>query len=1197
MKLRRAIATTGLLAAGLVPVGEAVATPGEAPPPRGTVRPVTLITGDRVMVDVAADGRVKVVPSRDSGNHFVFTEDGDQYVLPFSALDPVKENRVDKRLFNVSALVRQGRDDLRSGEVPLLAGHAQGALAANMLPGRTKVTRSLPSLGVTAAAVGKNDAKQWWRDFAAQRSSGAKLWLNENLRPVLDQSVPQVGAPEAWKAGFTGDGVKVAVLDTGYDPGHPDLAGVVTGSASFVQEDVRDVVGHGTHVASTIAGTGAASGGRYRGVAPGAKVLAGKVCGADDCPQDAILAGMQWAADQGAKVVNLSLGGFPSDGTDPLSQAVNRFTEQSGMLFVVAAGNDGLDQSVSSPAAADAALAVAAVSKKDELTAFSSRGPRLGDLAVKPDIAAPGAGIVAARAAGTYPDASVDLRYARLDGTSMATPHVAGAAAILAQRHPDWKADRLKPGLTGSADPLAGGSVYGLGAGRLDVARAHRQQVRAAQTSLSLGAVTRPHEPVTKTVTYHNDGAQPAVLTLSLKADGVPAGMFRTGSNVVVVPPSGSVDVPVTVDYGRATAGTFGVRLIATGGRGERVVTPIGTVVAPETRKLTIDAITHRGNAQGDNLFFVQDRDTGKAVPAQGGTIDLPIGRYRVLGSLEDWEKTPEVPYGEPVAQVGVAQDFDLREDRKLFFDGRAGKPVKQTVDDPDVRVPEQYTGLWSGLGGMIGGIALRGRPGGHFVLPSGPLPSMGVDGLFFADRPLLTVDGGSLRLAPHDNDPNGFRGDITASVVDLGRTADPGVRGKIGYIRATLEDPPGQTTAIVERLIADGAKGVLIGGTSFVDERAWPVPVASVVVKEQADLEAALAKGPLTVRIRGIAASPVTYELVDQVSGGLPDGITWAHRRADLGLLHVRNFGSPPVASVDRTMYCADGTVCASFGASHPYFPSEHDVYVTPDRLWETSVISGVSGWALVPAQILDPVLVKPGQRVEEDLLKGPFGPDLGGRQFGLNFEPLTAAVTRTGDKIRVNVPAFAPSGRVHSAAYLPVVQDSGTTSLTKDGRPAGANDVPGSGIFDVPREAGRYTLKVDSTRKLDGRDPLRYVGEWTFSSGHRPGTKALPLLDVRYDLPLDLGNGAAAGEFTFTVSAAHQAGSGARAGIRGLGVEASSDDGATWAPARVVRVGDRWQVTVVNPGAGFVSLRTKVSDTDGGTLTETLLKAYRAG
>ncbi len=282
--------------------------------------------------------------------------------------------------------------------------------------------------------------------------------MNEKLKPVLDQSTRQVGAPDAWKAGFTGEGVKVAVLDTGFDPAHPDLSGVVTGSANFVGgTDARDTIGHGTHVASTIAGSGAASGGRYRGVAPGAKLLAGKVCDDDGCPQDAILAGIQWAADHGAKVVNLSLGGYPSDGTDPLSQAVNAFTEKTGMLFVIAAGNDGREQAVSSPPSADAALAVAALSKKDELAAFSSRGPRVGDLAVKPDISAPGVGIVAARAAGTYPETSVDTAYARLDGTSMATPHVAGAAAILAQRHPDWRADRLKPGLAGSGSGVKTG--------------------------------------------------------------------------------------------------------------------------------------------------------------------------------------------------------------------------------------------------------------------------------------------------------------------------------------------------------------------------------------------------------------------------------------------------------------------------------------------------------------------------------------------------------------------------------------------------------------------------------------------------------------------------------------------------------------------------------------------------------------------
>src|SRR4029079_12059649 len=97
----------------------------------------------------------------------------------------------------------------------------------------------------------------------------AKLWLDGRVEPALKESVPQIGAPAAWAKGYTGMGVTVAVLDTGIDADHPDLAGLVDGQASFVpgEDALTDVNGHGTHVASTIVGTGAASAGDNKGVA------------------------------------------------------------------------------------------------------------------------------------------------------------------------------------------------------------------------------------------------------------------------------------------------------------------------------------------------------------------------------------------------------------------------------------------------------------------------------------------------------------------------------------------------------------------------------------------------------------------------------------------------------------------------------------------------------------------------------------------------------------------------------------------------------------------------------------------------------------------------------------------------------------------------------------------------------------------
>ncbi|WP_244219249.1 S8 family serine peptidase [Streptomyces globisporus] len=255
-------------------------------------------------------------------------------------------------------------------------------------------------------------------------------------------------------------------------------------------------------------GVGSGSGSTRRGVAPGAWLLVGKVLGDDGFGSwSQVIAGMEWAVEQGADVVNMSLGSSgASDGTDPMSLALNDLSRRSGALFVVAAGNDGEQgpRTVGSPGAADAALTVGAVDRNDSLAPFSSRGPRRGDEAVKPDVTAPGVGIVAARAAGTAMGSPVDEHYVAASGTSMATPHVAGAAALLAQRHPEWTAARLKDALISSAVTVDGQKVTEQGGGRIDARAAVLGAVSATGT-LALGPftseATNPRAPGSSTPT------------------------------------------------------------------------------------------------------------------------------------------------------------------------------------------------------------------------------------------------------------------------------------------------------------------------------------------------------------------------------------------------------------------------------------------------------------------------------------------------------------------------------------------------------------------------------------------------------------------------------------------------------------------------------------------------------------------------
>jgi hypothetical protein len=344
---------TWLYVAGLALAGAVfVVTPGteSASATPTTTDPnefsVTLVTGDRVVVRGNRDFAkvMKVVPGKGRANVSFRqrSDNGNQYVFPEDAVALVNAKKVDRRLFNVSLLVRSGYDDRSRTTLPLMLGGQTSA------PG-LKAATALSSVGGSASTLTKADAAGFWKRVVDPRAktltAGAnKIWLDGQVKATLDKSVPQIGAPQAWKAGHTGKGIKVAVLDTGIDAGHPDLAGAVVGERDFTDSasGTADKFGHGTHVAGIVTGDGTAAGGRYVGVAPDATLLNGKVLNDGGGGLESwIIAGMEWAVQQGARVVNMSLGGYTSDGEDPLSEAVNRLTEQSGTLFVVAAGNAG----------------------------------------------------------------------------------------------------------------------------------------------------------------------------------------------------------------------------------------------------------------------------------------------------------------------------------------------------------------------------------------------------------------------------------------------------------------------------------------------------------------------------------------------------------------------------------------------------------------------------------------------------------------------------------------------------------------------------------------------------------------------------------------------------------------------------------------------------------------------------------------
>ncbi|MBB5802002.1 subtilisin family serine protease [Saccharothrix ecbatanensis] len=634
---------------------------------------VTLVTGDRVVLD--GDRLVSVTPGahRKDVSFQVTRHAGRLRVVPTDVASALAEGRVDQRLFDVTGLVEAGYDDARRDTVPVI-------VSGGRPPSGARVAGALPAVDAVAAEVSKATG---WLELP---EGGGKVWLDGVARPLLDRSTTQVGAPAAWAAGLTGAGVTVAVVDTGVDGDHPDLVGREVAGRDFTHEqDGIDRYGHGTHVAATIAGHRAP----YRGVAPDARLLDAKVCDAAGlCPESAIIEGMRWAAEQGADVVNISLGLRPSDDVDPVEAAVDALSASHGTLFVVSAGNDGDGAAtVLSPGTADSALTVGAVERDDSLAEFSSRGPRVADGAVKPDITAPGVDIVAAKSsAGGLLGTPVGDRHMALSGTSMASPHVAGAAALLAQRHPDWGGARLKASLTASARPNPALSVYEQGSGRLDIAAALSTTVTSEPTSVTLGLHEWPHGddvPVTKPLVYRNDGTQPITLDLNVRArgpDGAEHPVFSVSPARITVAAGGTAEVAVTGDSRQGSVdGAYSGTVVAMTGGAEVLRTPVGLDREVESYPITFD---YPGTPEGKGATTVVNLATGVGTYVRDNTARLPKGNY-VVQSLMGPEMGPHTIITQPDLRVEGAT--------RVVLDARSAGPLEVVAPDP-AAVPDEHS-------------------------------------------------------------------------------------------------------------------------------------------------------------------------------------------------------------------------------------------------------------------------------------------------------------------------------------------------------------------------------------------------------------------------------------------------------------------------------------------------------------------------
>jgi subtilisin family serine protease len=1275
------------LIAGLLtlPATADAAVPPQPPPDIGSGstdpgRLVTLITGDVIRVTGTGDKQnAKVeVDAEPLGDVSITRVDDTLYAVPGVAGMLLAKDALDPRLFNLTELLNVAEHSPASG--------FSASAAMTTLPvivqydgnkARKRAAPNLPPIDANAVEVATDKAASFWSDLTDQaknRASGPteltlapgikKVWLNGVVHTNLDVSRNTVGAEAAWAAGYDGTGVKVAVLDTGVDTNHPDLADRVVLEKSFVPgETPHDGHFHGTHVSSILAGSGVASNGQYTGVAPGARLLNGKVLSNQGYgTESAIIEGMEWAAANGADIVSMSIGGSSgSDGKSPMEQALNRISRTDDVLFVVAAGNDfNAPQSLNSPGAADLALTVANVARDGSaIDSSSSVGPRVGDIATKPEISAPGTNIMAAAAGGGYMP---------LTGTSMATPHVAASAAILLQRHPDWSAQQLKDTLIATATPTSRDPIYWQGAGVVRADRAVETPVTATG-SLNLGTVPFPQndgQTVSGTARYTNTTNAEVTLDLSANFQQAPRGFTRDATPFtppagsvtipqnVVVPAGGTADVPVTVDVSRLPyASVFG-RLVATVGGRTVTTTLLSWTRETELHQLKLRAIDRDGQplvTVAWSFMWLWDLQTG--APPRYVAFSDGVGRVQGYGTDPRMEPGRYSLMGY-IGGAGPAPRFDLRtwtfvaepeivldQARAYTFDARLAGQVRLRT--------QRYTS-----GGMGESFLVRKIPGHELSVQ----PGEGMGGAVprMADE-LYTLGGGkastgtfewknftSMQRPPFifhvrgDDRPipgrlpsgRGVRllPDGSQRVVDVGAGAAPdttaaGLPGALAVWRPT-STWDGYIRGAADEVAAAGAKGLVIVPPADMRAAArgprpeWPtdgkVPVAVVWYDDAAGLTAAARRGE-RVRLDSGHPSEYAYFVVTRQQGGLTNGKEIRVNERDMVRRDVRYKGDPATFCGHSVVADRDqGPTFMLFDSTTPdtghYCGVARQEFFSPGVLYE--VYRNSPGLAYLPNRPdirwanseLSRVQGKAGDRRGVDIGAGPWVPGYSGQHlFWGDRAWATTGLMPDGPAFNFQPGSFTSGPDEWNFLNAYPGQFSATARLTRaDGSLVCESPYGVSNDACRSTTPGRYQLALDVAQDLLPLSRKTHsVWDFTMTAPPAQGNAVVqPVMMLDWTLGTDMQNRVTSTKpTTVAVTPYFAKGYPYRDDFRAT-LSVSYDDGVAWTKVATDKAdaGSPLEFRVPPPRSsnGYVSYRVTVTDDNGNSIEQTVIKAAYA-
>ncbi len=809
-----------------------------------------------------------------------------------------------------------------------------------------------------------------------------------------------------------------------------------------------------------------------------------------------------------------------SDGEDLLAEALNTVAEQTGTLFVVAAGNAGAPEAIGSPGSAASALTIGSVDDPSgALSYFSSQGPLARSGALKPDLSGPGNNVTAARSA----DSPGEGAYVAKSGTSMATPHIAGAAAILKQQHPEYTAAQLRAALTSTATDT-GLTPYQGGTGVVNVAAAVASDL-VASGSGDFGMLMWGEEPVpvVRTIEYANRG--PAEVTVSLDAtlvDTTPGGgeegpgplsagaasdVLSLDADSLTIPAGETRTVRLTADPAAVPAGVQLSGALVASIDGEPVTrTALGIIAESERYDLEVTATGLDGEpTQAVGWIWNPETKWYDFVQVDGSTtLRLPAGAYSLMSYMD---VAPSAD-SQGVALVGDPHVvLDGSGAASVALDARAAKKVSVDVGERGLEaLVMRMDYLVDGFGGSV--IA----PVWADALYAQPLDASDAEVFDFTTRwrlqhPNLVLKWGSKTLDV-TNAPGATMRDFGAKgaiAVGLGSAEDfaaADVRGKVAVALRSDGVTPSQRAANAAAagaallVVVNDADGEFNEWVAADDGTPAPIGVATISGVQGRQLLDALAAKKAPVTATGVANSDELWDLVRYSDGEIPSDL--AYRPTDL-------------ARVDTTYHGRAGDLVGEFrfdftphqssGIGYPQRAArgvERTEWVsTTDVLWYQDVFLVDGTWGIRDVRRS----FEPGS-VNETSYFGPIVRPYVGRGFW--------APNRQGSSVQVNVASWADGGEPehtggfdtwagipgvvqHSELYVngEFVKGSEYQGLNYDGLPDGDSELR---IVNVAEHDGTWLDSSTST-----------TTEWTVTStgtADEYGAQLLPMLQATYDV-----------------------------------------------------------------------------------------------